>query len=388
MTSGTGCRRGGPVYWPGVTPDLTTRSHNLYTRALWLTALLPMPALLVPLDPQYRTAGYLVWVACYAAFLLLMRVTRGHAARLAPIAQSLLALTAAAAQATTAEGAMLVVVAARLAGRVSPGAAIGAAVLQTLVFAWLLGRTRPIEIAVDVPLAWLAFEVFAILMTHVALSEARGRTELIERNLELLATRQALADRSRAAERLRMARDLHDGFGHHLAALSLNLEAAAHLSPPDANEHIRRAQSVARALLADVRATISGIRDEGLDPMPAIRALAGTLDAPHIHVSGPESLPLAEPAVGDTLVRVVQEIVTNALRHAGAGNLWISISTAADSLLIEGRDDGRGAASWQSGNGLRGMGERIGAVGGSLDITSAPGAGFLVRARIPLGGAA
>lgn len=368
--------------------DLTTRSHKLYGRALWLTALLPMPALLLPLDPQYRSPGYAAWVACYAGFPLLMRVRDGAPARRAPVAQSALALVAAAAQATTAEGALLVVVAARLASHTTLSMAAAFAVLQTAIFAWLVGRTRSLEIAVDVPLAWLGFEVFAILLTHVALSEAAGRTALVERNIELLATRQALADRSRAAERLRMARDLHDGFGHHLAALSLNLEAAVHLAPPAANEHIGRAQSVARALLADVRATVSGIRDEGHDPMPAIRALAGAMSAPRVHVSGPDTLPLAEPTLGDALVRIVQEIVTNALRHAGARNLWISISAAADSLLVEGKDDGNGASSWQSGNGLRGMSERISALGGSLDITSAPGAGFLVRARIPTGGPA
>lgn len=388
MTFDTCPEGGGPVYCSqGM--DLSTRSHRLYRRAIWLTVALPLPVFLLAFDPTYRTWRLGAWAGCYALFVALMWLRRRGTGPSLPwlAAESLTALAATAIAGTTAEGAWLVAMVAQLAARVSLRIAVSTAILQTAVFGWLLSRTRPIEIAVDVPLAWLGFQLFAILLTHVARSEADGRSALAERNVQLLATRQLLAERTRTAERLRMARDLHDGFGHHLTALSLNLEAAAHLAEGASREHVQRAQSVARALLAEVRSTVSGVRDEGLDTMQAIRALVEPIDEPRVHVSGPPSLAVSDPSQAETLLRLVQEIVTNAIRHAQASNLWISISHEDDGLHVEGRDDGRGAGQWRDGNGLRGMRERLGALGGSLDIHSSAGSGFLVRARIPATGA-
>jgi signal transduction histidine kinase len=299
-------------------------------------------------------------------------------------AQAGVALMATAILPTSAEGAWLVAVIAQLASGLPLAATIATAILQTAMFGWLLSLERPLELAVDVPIAWLGFQIFAALLTHVARSEAEHRSQLVERNVQLLATRQLLAERTRAAERLRMARDLHDGLGHHLSALSLNLEAAAHLAPPDAREHVARAQGVARAMLDDVRQTVSGVRDETVDPMQTIRSLVESIDRPVVHVDGPSSLAMPDPASADTITRVVQEIVTNAVRHAQARNLWISIASKAGGIDVEGRDDGLGAPQWRDGNGLRGMRERLALVGGSLDVRTAPGAGFEVHARIPV----
>ncbi len=368
--------------------DLGARSHELYRRAVWLTALLPTAVFLLALSPVYRTWRLPAWGACYVACLVLMALGRRRDARVVPVAaaQAAMALLATAILATSAEGALLVAVAAQLASRLRLRTVILVAVAQTLAFGVLLGRQRPVEIAVDVALAWLAFQVFAILLTHVARSEASGRAELSRRNAELLATRHLLAERTRASERLRMARDLHDGLGHHLTALSLNLEAASHLAIGDARPHVERAQSVARALLSEVRMTVSGVREAELDPMQAIRELVEPIEVPRVHVSGPESLAGSDPSQAEALLRLVQEIVTNALRHAQARNLWISVLPSEQGTQVEGRDDGRGAADWQEGNGLRGMRERLTALGGSLDVRSSPGSGFLVHATIPVSG--
>jgi signal transduction histidine kinase len=365
--------------------DLTGRSHRLYRLAVWITALVPLPVPLFALDPQYRTAGLVAWIGCYTVFLVLMALGRRQGRQgLAVLAlESTAALGAAACLPTSIEGAMLVAVAAQLAARVPLPAAVTVAVAQTLAFGAILAASRPIEIALDVPLAWLAFEIFAILLTVVARSEADGRVMLLERNVQLLATRQLLAERSRVAERLRIARDLHDGLGHHLTALNLNLEAAAHLVDGPGTEHIQRAQRVTRTLLQEVRASVSGVRDEGLDPIAAIRALVEPIDLPCVHLSVPGALPPQDATRGETLLRLVQEIVTNALRHADARNLWISVAALGTSIEIEGRDDGRGATAWDEGNGLRGMRERIVALDGSLDVASSPGRGFRVLARIP-----
>jgi signal transduction histidine kinase len=365
--------------------DLTSRSHRLYRRAVWLTAMLPLGGLLTALDPGYRTWRLSAWTACLAAIIGLMAVARSHSSRTVPIAvlQSAVALGAAAILPTSTEGAWLVAVAAQLASRLPLGPTIAFAVAQTVAFGWLLSRVRPLEIAVDVPAAWLGFQLFAILLTHVARSEAEHRAELAERNAQLLATRQLLAERTRAAERLKIARDLHDGLGHHLSALSLNLEAASHLAGDQAREHVHRAQAVTRAMLSDVRQTVSGVRDEHLDPIPAIRRLVEAIDRPAVHFDAPEILPIADASRAETLMRLVQEIVTNAVRHAQARNLWISVSQSADGIDIEGRDDGQGAKGWSDGHGLRGMRERLSLIGGSLDVRSTPGTGFFVQAHIP-----
>jgi signal transduction histidine kinase len=369
--------------------DLTYRSHRLYRRAIALTIAMPAPALLLGLDPAYRTWRLAAWAGCYVVFVGLALAGR-RARRGLPVLIALQVATALAATAvlpTSAEGAFLVTAAAQLAPHVSLRMAVLIVTTQTLAFGWLLSLSRPIEIAVDVPLAWFAFQTFAILLTHVARSEAEGRAALLERNVELHATRHLLAERTRAAERLRMARDLHDGLGHHLTALSLNLEAASYLSQDAALEHVQRAHATARALLADVRQTVSRARDDATDPLDAIRALVGPIDVPQVHLSAPETLPVSDPTRAEALLRLVQEIVTNTLRHARARNLWISVAPAGGVIEVEGRDDGVGAASWRDGNGLRGMRERLLPLGGSLDVASTPGAGFVVHARIPEPGA-
>lgn len=349
-----------------------------------------MPVLLLAADPTYRTWRLLAWSACYASFLALVTSVRGH--QTPPVAlawaQSAAALTAATILATTAEGAMLVVVAAQWGARFTLRGALAAATAQTLIFGWLTGQQRPLEIALDVSVAWFGFQVFAVLLTHVARSEALGRVDLIERNLQLLATRQLLAERTRTEERLRLARDLHDGLGHHLTALSLNLEAASHSAGDDAREHVGRAQRVTRALLDEVRATVKGMRDEPLQPMPAIRALAQSVDEPTIHVKGPDTLTIVDSERADALLRMVQEIITNAMRHGQAHNVWITLHERDGRLDVEGRDDGVGAAGWSDGSGLTGMRERLVRLGGSLDIQSAPGRGFEILASLPLAGRA
>ena len=365
--------------------DLTSRAHGLYRRAVWLTAMLPIAGLFAALDPAARTWRLGAWAACLVAILAIMALARARPRWTVPIAalQSVMALVAAALLPTSTEGAWLVAVAAQLASRLALAPTIAIAAAQTVAFGWLLARVRPLEIAVDVPAAWFGFQLFAILLTHVARSEAEHRAELAERNSQLLATRQLLAERTRAAERLKIARDLHDGLGHHLSALSLNLEAASHLAGHEAREHVARAQAVTRAMLSDLRQTVSGVRDEGLDPIPAIRRLVESIERPAVHFEAPDVLPIADPSRADTLMRLVQEIVTNAIRHAQARNLWISVSQSPRGIEIEGRDDGRGANGWSDGHGLRGMRERLSLLGGSLDVRSTPGTGFLVHAHIP-----
>jgi signal transduction histidine kinase len=180
---------------------------------------------------------------------------------------------------------------------------------------------------------------------------------------------------------------MHDVLGHHLTALSLNLEIARHLSGGDARARVEAAQSITRLLLGDVRGAVAEMREPaGLDLPAALRELASGIPSPRIHVAVGPDVAVEDAADGEAVFRCVQEIVTNAVRHAGAENLWLDVERGAEALEIRARDDGRGADAVRTGHGLSGMRERFEARGGSLSIETAPGRGFSVRAVLPMPG--
>src|SRR4030095_15871945 len=111
-------------------------------------------------------------------------------------------------------------------------------------------------------------------------SEAAARDELATVNRELLSTRALLAESSRVEERLRISRDLHDTLGHHLTALSLQLDVASRLTEGKAADHVRQAHAIAKLLLSDVRNVVSELRGSArVDITQAIRSLAADASA-------------------------------------------------------------------------------------------------------------
>ena len=86
------------------------------------------------------------------------------------------------------------------------------------------------------------------------------------------------------------------------------------------------------------------------------------------------------------MLRCLQEIITNAIRHAAASNLWIELSRTGNGIAIRARDDGRGTRELRPGHGLTGMRERLEQVGGKLEIETQPGKGFRLNAWLPLSG--
>ena len=188
----------------------------------------------------------------------------------------------------------------------------------------------------------------------------------------------------RAEERLRIARDLHDALGHHLTALSLNLEVAVHSVEGDAAPPVRTARSITKLLLADVRDVVSALRSDELDLASALRRMAADIPAPRVHLRLPDSL-RADAESSQVLLRCAQEMITNAARHASARNLWLDVAESGAGLEIRARDDGEGAADQRDGQGLRGMRTRLEQLGGTLSVTTGPGAGFVVVVNVPQG---
>lgn len=251
------------------------------------------------------------------------------------------------------------------------------------VFSRMEGYTP--GLAVMQALTYVGYSSFAMVIGLIAMQQAQAREEQRRLNAELRATRALLAESSRISERVRISRELHDLLGHHLTALSLNLEVAGHLTEGKAQEHVRQSHTLAKLLLTDVREAVSEMRQDGaVDLSGAIRTLAEGVPALDIRLDLPEPLLVEDPECAHVMLRCAQEIITNAVRHAGASTLWLSLSRDGRGLRIQARDDGAGADELAPGNGLRGMRERLAACGGQVDIITGRGKGFALDIRLPL----
>lgn len=283
------------------------------------------------------------------------------------------------------EGALLVLVAFQLGGLLSHRAAVTWVLVQSVGLLAIMWLHWGWHWGVVLAGAYLPFQLIAYATTRLLAREMVARERLSAANTELETTRGLLAQSARVAERFRIARDLHDLLGHHLTGLSLNLEIASHLTDGDARIRVERAQSVTKLLLGDVRGVVGDLRQEaGLDLPAALRNLAESIPRPRIHIGISPYLELCDPLAGEVLLRCAQELVTNTVRHAQAENLWLDVTRNGEGVEIHARDDGRGATTLQSGNGLAGMRERIEQRGGTLLVETAPGHGFSVTAVLPL----
>lgn len=264
-------------------------------------------------------------------------------------------------------------------------------------WAWLLAQCLALAIALatvpnvsytDAAMTaglFMGISLFAFMSSVVGLRQHAARDELRKLNSELHATQALLADNTRIAERVRIARELHDLVGHHLTALTLNLEVATHLVEGKALEHVQQARSLAKLLLADVREVVSDMREnDKVDLAAALNTLVEGVPEPVVHLDLPRKLAMLDPVPAQVLLRCAQEAITNSVRHAGARNLWIRLVQDENGVALAAHDDGRGSSDLAVGNGLSGMQERLQQLGGELRLESSPGAGFSLHAWLPL----
>ncbi len=231
------------------------------------------------------------------------------------------------------------------------------------------------------------FSMFVFVTSLVARQQTLAREEQRRLNAELRATRLLLAESARVNERTRISRELHDLLGHHLTALSLNLEVAGHITEGQAQEHVRQAHTLAKLLLTDVREAVSQLRESGaIDLAAALRPLTERVPSLDIHLQMEDPLNVDDPERAHVLLRCTQEIITNAVRHAGARNLWIRVERDGGEVVIDAHDDGIGGEVDEilPGNGLRGMRERLAQYHGTLDVSARRGEGFRLRASLPV----
>lgn len=246
--------------------------------------------------------------------------------------------------------------------------------------------------------------VFAAAVTRSAVAEVIQRHQATILFEELTATHARLRTYvdsvealTVARERNRMARDIHDTLGHYLTVINVQIETAQKLSTRDAARSqaaLTTAKRLASDCLAEVRRSVEALRPAALDGVALPEALARLVDdlrrasGVTIHVEG-QGVGTLAPAAEVSVYRVIQEALTNVRKHAQARNVWLRTEWGPVWFSASVRDDGRGAPSQPissmpaAGFGVSGMRERAAAVGGTLEVQTAPGTGFCVTLRVP-----
>jgi signal transduction histidine kinase len=243
----------------------------------------------------------------------------------------------------------------------------------------------PLEFAIS----WVAGFAVRERAEQAEAAESRAARAELERDT---AARIAVAE-----ERARIARELHDIVAHAVSVMVLQVGAVRHRLAPDLPEDrdaLQRVEGAGRAALAEMRHLLDAMREDGepaergpqpgLDRLDALLHDVGRAGLPvRLHVDGdPLELPRG---IDISAYRIVQEGLTNALKHAHATEADVALQYAPDQLRIEVRDNGSGGAAGNGrGHGLIGIGERVKLYGGEMSIATANGGGFTLSARLPL----
>ena len=289
------------------------------------------------------------------------------------------------------------------AGYLAWSIAVPTVIMVAGLFAVGLGAN---ERPVDLLAGFLPSIVIFILA--VALGEVvRGRRALAAetaRRLALAAEEQrSAAARLLAEERLRIARELHDTVAHSMATITVQAGSALHVLSTRQDDPVREVlvtiRDTSKSALGEMRAVLGQLRDDshggevtasplGLDRLADLRAAVTAAGSPvTVSVEG-EQEPLP-PAVDHAAYRILQESLTNVLRHAASGTpAEVRLRYAPDTVTITVANDGCAAGGGpaepaEPGNGIRGMRERAAVAGGSLEAGPRPGGGFLVTATLP-----
>jgi signal transduction histidine kinase len=268
---------------------------------------------------------------------------------------------------------------------------------ELLFYSGTMFDGEPLYVAVLMLSAWWLGEAVRNRRAYVA--ELKNRAEQAER------TREEEARRRVDEERLRIARELHDVISHSIGVISVQAGVAAHMlrrRPDKAAQSLEAIRHASDEALGELHAMLGVLRQPGdgrppLAPAPGLAqldALVGQAEAAGLKVEvavegGPRTLP---PAVDLACYRIVQESLTNVVRHAAASRATVTVSHRDGEVVVEVLDDGLGAPAAApgggAGQGIDGMRERARALGGTLEAGPCPEGGFLVRARLPEGGLA
>ena len=290
------------------------------------------------------------------------------------------------------------------------GPGVGSTVLLVLVVvqaAMLLPLAWSVVVAALVPLVHVGMPMadglrevmstglacaVALVLATLWLREQQAREQLAAANEQLRALGAQAEELAAMRERTRMARDIHDGLGHHLTVVGMQVQAARAVlatEPARADGVLAQAEDQVRHALASVRESVGALRGPRATHLPdRLRALASESAAAGLPTS--VAVDGEERRLGDevqsALYRAAQEGLTNVRKHANARAAELRLAYLPDRMTLEVRDDGCGIsarAPASGGFGLTGIRERAEQLGGSVVVDSAPGAGLAVRVELP-----
>ncbi|WP_436698847.1 sensor histidine kinase [Nocardioides sp. BYT-33-1] len=262
-------------------------------------------------------------------------------------------------------------------GRWLPGALVGVVLLAAgLAARWQWHADEPHKSL------WQGIGMLGVVLAAGAVATAtRNRFEARAERVERAATE----------ERLRMAQDLHDGVGHGLAVIAMQAGVALHVldrDPTAARTSLEAIRRTSREALDALRAELAVIAGEPAPrrPAPGVAEIDAVIE--RVRAAGLRVDVVGEPGevdapVGEVAYAVVQEALTNVLRHAGAGAATVAWERGTDTLAVRIVDDGRGGAVQDEGMGISGMRARVAAVGGTFRAGPMEHGGFEVAAVLP-----
>jgi signal transduction histidine kinase len=282
-------------------------------------------------------------------------------------------------------------------GRRSP--VIAGAGIAVLATGWLIAAA---DIQPRAAIGWVFFRIAASVMAAALGESVRSRravaAEALERARQAERTREEEARSRVDAERLRIAREVHDTVAHAIAIINVQAGVTAYLldkRPERAREALVTIEQTSAQALHEMRTVLGVLRDSdngraphpGLEQVNALIAIArdAGLD---IKLEMASSTPPLPSAVDHTAYRILQESLTNVIRHAGPTRVTVALDYRADALQVRVTDEGAAGTgnggSAEPGRGIIGMRERCGLLGGALSAGPRLGGGFEVTARLPL----
>lgn len=202
--------------------------------------------------------------------------------------------------------------------------------------------------------------------------------------------RDEAARRRAAEERLRIARDLHDSLTHSISVMNVQSSVALHLlpqQPVEAKEAVGHVRSASQNAMRELRSTLQTLRVSDAEADPSLSQMPQLIDrvaGAGIDVEFRDGTTDLPASVDAAVYRIVQESLTNAVRHSGAQNVWIVVDEVDGDVMARIVDDGMGTSDMTEGLGIRGMRERAAVLGGSVSVGDRPGGGFEVVASLPV----
>jgi signal transduction histidine kinase len=245
---------------------------------------------------------------------------------------------------------------------------------------------------------FFAGQVFILIFTEMAFTEQQGRikmeklaNELSEANRHLSEYAGQVKDLTISQERNRLAREIHDGLGHYLTTINMQIKAALAIiqkEPKQAVHLLENAQQLTTEALLDVRNSVSSLREDNLGDLSLVERITKLIESSKYAermiefktLGSPRAL---SPQVDVSLFRVAQEAINNANKHSQSSRIDISLSfEEPDRISLEIADNGVGASSIDGGFGLIGMKERILLINGTFEIKTAKNEGFSVKVSV------